>query len=64
MSIATTAGLRTNDSVSLVLEGRITAYTAGPIWQSAIDTLYFSKTRSGTLALYRKARTSSYRVSS
>jgi phospholipid/cholesterol/gamma-HCH transport system permease protein len=25
--------------VCLVLEGRITAHTAGPIWQSAIDTL-------------------------
>lgn len=27
------------DAVSVVLEGRITAYTAAPIWQSAIDTL-------------------------
>jgi phospholipid/cholesterol/gamma-HCH transport system permease protein len=39
MSTATTSGSRTNDSVSVVLEGRITAYTAAPIWQSAIDTL-------------------------
>jgi phospholipid/cholesterol/gamma-HCH transport system permease protein len=39
MSTAITGGSRTNDSVSVVLEGRITAYTAAPIWQSAIDTL-------------------------
>jgi phospholipid/cholesterol/gamma-HCH transport system permease protein len=39
MSSATTDGSRTNDTVSVVLEGRITAYTAAPIWQSAIDTL-------------------------
>jgi phospholipid/cholesterol/gamma-HCH transport system permease protein len=37
MSTATTSGL--HGSVSLVLEGRITAYTAAPIWQSAMDTL-------------------------
>jgi phospholipid/cholesterol/gamma-HCH transport system permease protein len=29
----------TDDGASVVLEGRITAYTAAPIWQSAIDTL-------------------------
>jgi phospholipid/cholesterol/gamma-HCH transport system permease protein len=29
----------TGDGVRLVLEGRITTHTAGPIWQSAIDTL-------------------------
>jgi phospholipid/cholesterol/gamma-HCH transport system permease protein len=29
----------TGDGVHLVLEGRITAYTAAPIWQAAIDTL-------------------------
>ena len=29
----------TGDSVRLVLEGRITAHTAGPIWQAAVDTL-------------------------
>jgi phospholipid/cholesterol/gamma-HCH transport system permease protein len=26
-------------AVSIVLEGRITAYTAGPVWQAALDTL-------------------------
>jgi phospholipid/cholesterol/gamma-HCH transport system permease protein len=39
MSTATTGGPRTNDKVIVVLEGRITAYTAAPIWRSAIDTL-------------------------
>jgi len=33
------AGPSGGDAASVVLEGRITAYTAGPIWQSAIDTL-------------------------
>lgn len=33
------SGPRTGDSASVVLEGRITAYTAAPIWRSAIDTL-------------------------
>lgn len=28
-----------DDGVSVLLEGRITAYTAAPIWRSAIDTL-------------------------
>jgi phospholipid/cholesterol/gamma-HCH transport system permease protein len=27
------------DAASVVLEGRITAYTAGPVWQAALDTL-------------------------
>src|SRR4030095_9551046 len=39
MSTTTTSGSPMNDTVSVVLEGRITAYTAAPIWQSAIDTL-------------------------
>src|ERR1700716_246050 len=39
MSIATASGSSTADGVSVVLEGRITAYTAAPIWKSAIDTL-------------------------
>jgi phospholipid/cholesterol/gamma-HCH transport system permease protein len=39
MSIATASGSGTDDGVSVVLEGRITAYTAAPIWKSAIDTL-------------------------
>jgi phospholipid/cholesterol/gamma-HCH transport system permease protein len=39
MSTATASGLGTGDAVSVVLEGRITAYTAAPIWRSAIDTL-------------------------
>ena len=39
METATTSGLRTDDSVKVVLEGRITAYTAAPIWQDALDTL-------------------------
>jgi phospholipid/cholesterol/gamma-HCH transport system permease protein len=29
----------TDDGASIVLEGRITAYTAAPTWQAAIDTL-------------------------
>src|SRR5258706_9954123 len=28
-----------NKGVTVVLQGRITAYTATPIWQSAVDTL-------------------------
>jgi phospholipid/cholesterol/gamma-HCH transport system permease protein len=28
-----------DNTASIVLEGRITAYTAGPIWQAALDTL-------------------------
>ena len=39
MSIATASGSGTDDGVSVVLQGRITAYTAAPIWKSAIDTL-------------------------
>jgi len=27
------------DTASIVLEGRITAYTAGPVWRAALDTL-------------------------
>ena len=33
------SGLRTDESVKVVLEGRITAYTAAPIWKDALDTL-------------------------
>jgi len=36
MSSATASN---EDSVSVVLEGRITAYTAAPIWRAALDTL-------------------------
>jgi phospholipid/cholesterol/gamma-HCH transport system permease protein len=39
MSTAIASGSGAGSGVSLVLEGRITAYTAAPIWQSAIDTL-------------------------
>src|SRR4029434_4686688 len=31
--------MSTSDAVKLVLEGRITAYTAAPIWHAAVDTL-------------------------
>jgi ABC-type transporter Mla MlaB component len=34
-----------DDTASIVLEGRITAYTAAPIWRSAIDTLTRNPTR-------------------
>jgi hypothetical protein len=30
--------MSTSDAVKLVLEGRITAYTAAPIWRAAVDT--------------------------
>src|SRR5436189_5526987 len=39
MSTATASGSDTDDGVSVVLQGRITAYTAAPIWRSAIETL-------------------------
>jgi phospholipid/cholesterol/gamma-HCH transport system permease protein len=41
MAVRSTAasGSGRDDGVSVVLEGRITAYTAAPIWQSAMDTL-------------------------
>jgi len=39
MSTAIASGSGTDNGISVVLEGRITAYTAAPIWQSAIDTL-------------------------
>ena len=39
MSTGTATGSDTDDGVSIVLEGRITAYTAAPIWRAAIDTL-------------------------
>ena len=39
METAITSGLRTDDSVKVVLESRITAYTAAPIWKDALDTL-------------------------
>ena len=35
METATTSGVRTDDSVKVVLEGRITAYTAAPIWKDS-----------------------------
>lgn len=35
----TAAAATDNDAVCMVLEGRITAYTAAPIWQSARETL-------------------------
>jgi phospholipid/cholesterol/gamma-HCH transport system permease protein len=38
-STATASGSDMNDAVSVVLEDRITAYTAAPIWRSAIDTI-------------------------
>jgi phospholipid/cholesterol/gamma-HCH transport system permease protein len=31
--------MSTSDAVKVVLEGRITAYTAAPIWRAAVDTL-------------------------
>jgi phospholipid/cholesterol/gamma-HCH transport system permease protein len=39
MSAAIASASGASDGVRLVLEGRITAYTAAPIWRSAIDTL-------------------------
>jgi phospholipid/cholesterol/gamma-HCH transport system permease protein len=39
MSIATASESGSDDGVKVVLEGRITAYTAAPIWKAAIDTL-------------------------
>jgi phospholipid/cholesterol/gamma-HCH transport system permease protein len=39
MSTATARGSGTDDGASVVLEGRITAYTAAPIWRSALDAL-------------------------
>ena len=38
MSVASASGSGTDD-VRVVLEGRITAYTAGPVWRAAIETL-------------------------
>jgi hypothetical protein len=35
----------TSDVVKIALEGRITAYTAAPIWRAAVDTL--ERTRHG-----------------
>jgi phospholipid/cholesterol/gamma-HCH transport system permease protein len=37
--MATASGSARGDGASVVLEGRITAYTAAPVWRSAIDTL-------------------------
>lgn len=37
--MATTVKSAPDNTASLVLEGRITAYTAAPIWRSAIETL-------------------------
>jgi phospholipid/cholesterol/gamma-HCH transport system permease protein len=39
MSMAGTSGSSSNDDITVVLQGRITAYTAAPIWQSAVETL-------------------------
>src|SRR5262245_15514223 len=39
MSSVIASDSRTDEGASVVLEGRITAYTAAPIWRSAIDTL-------------------------
>jgi phospholipid/cholesterol/gamma-HCH transport system permease protein len=39
MSITTASESGTGHAVSVVLQGRITAYTAAPIWKYAIDTL-------------------------
>jgi phospholipid/cholesterol/gamma-HCH transport system permease protein len=39
MTTATISAPGTGDAASIVLEGRITAYTAGPVWQAALDTL-------------------------
>lgn len=39
MSIATASESGSDDGVKVVLEGRITAYTAAPIWKAATDTL-------------------------
>jgi len=39
MSMATASGSGSDDGVTVVLQGRITAYTAAPIWQSAVETL-------------------------
>src|ERR1700730_6404137 len=39
MSITTASQSGTDDAVRVVLEGRITAYTAAPVWKYAIDTL-------------------------
>lgn len=39
MAIANDAGRGAESAASIVLEGRITAYTAGPVWQSARETL-------------------------
>jgi len=36
---ATTSIPPGGDAASIVLEGRITAHTAGPVWQAALDTL-------------------------
>jgi phospholipid/cholesterol/gamma-HCH transport system permease protein len=38
-SSATTSLPLSGDAVSIVLQGRITAYTASPVWQGALDTL-------------------------
>jgi phospholipid/cholesterol/gamma-HCH transport system permease protein len=37
--------MSTSDAAELVLEGRITAYTAAPIWRAAVDTLERNPTR-------------------
>jgi phospholipid/cholesterol/gamma-HCH transport system permease protein len=39
MTIATASGSASDDVVTVVLQRRITAYTAAPIWRSALDTL-------------------------
>ena len=37
--MATTSGSSSDDGVTVVLQGRITAYTAAPVWESALDML-------------------------
>jgi phospholipid/cholesterol/gamma-HCH transport system permease protein len=39
MSSASASSAGTQDAPSVVLEGRITAYTAAPVWRAAIETL-------------------------
>jgi len=42
---ATTPPPPGGDAVPIVLQGRITAYTAGPVWQAALDTLANNRDR-------------------
>ena len=45
MSITTASKPGTDDAVRVVLQGRITAYTAAPIWKYAVDTLTSNPSR-------------------